>query len=77
MDVHLGSGSSASLTNIGSGRSVTSVLSFSPLSTPGGLDSMSMVACIFSGTCLMTRLLKTRLKGPLSDRAPRGLQWRE
>ena len=22
-------------------------------------------------------LLKTRLKGPLSDRAPRGLQWRE
>ena len=56
MEVHLGSGSSASLTNMGSGRSVTSVLSSSPLSTPGGLDSMSAAACIFLGTCLMTRL---------------------
>ena len=56
MDVHLGSGSSASLTNMGSGRSVTSVLSSSPLSTPGGLDSMSAAACIFPGTCFMTRL---------------------
>ena len=56
MDVHLGSGSSASLMNIGSDRSVMSVLSFSPLSTPGGLDSMSVAACIFPGTCLMTRL---------------------
>ena len=56
MEVHLGSGSSASLTNMGSGRSVTSVLSSSPLSTPGGLDSMSVAACIFLGTCLITRL---------------------
>ena len=51
MEVHLGSGSSASLTNMGSGKSVTSVLSSSPLSTPGGLDSISAVACIFPGTC--------------------------
>ena len=56
MDIHLGSGSSASLTNVGSGRSVTSVLSSSPLSTPGGLDSMSAAACIFPGMCFITRL---------------------
>ena len=56
MDIHLGSGSSASLTNRGLGRSVTSVLSSSPLSTPGGLDSMSAAACIFPGTCFMTKL---------------------
>ena len=56
MEVHLGSGLSANLMNMGSGRSVTSVLSSSPLSTPGGLDSMSVAACIFPGTCLITRL---------------------
>ena len=56
MDVHLGSGSSASLTNMGSGRSVMSILSSSPLSTPGGLDNMSAAACIFLGTCFIMRL---------------------
>ena len=56
MGIHLGSGLSASLTNIGSGRSVTSVLSSSPLSTPGGLDSISAAACIFPGMCFMMRL---------------------
>ena len=56
MDVHAGSGSSASRMNILSGRSMTSVLSSSPWSTPGGLDSMSAAAWIFPGTCFMMRL---------------------
>ena len=49
-------GESVVLTNICGGRSVRSALSFSPLSSDGGLDSMSAAAWSLPGTCLIWRL---------------------
>ena len=49
-------GTSVVLTKICAGRSVRSALSFSPLSSEGGLDNISAAAWSFPGTCLIWRL---------------------
>ena len=49
-------GVSVVLTKIWGGRSVRLVLSFSPLSSNGGLNNMFAAVCSFPGTCLIWKL---------------------